>query len=284
MRHPSGVGEERDSGGELLEREEQLELIGAVLERAARGEGGGLLVEGTAGLGKTALLDAGARMAADRGVRVLRTRGLELELEHPFGAVRRLLAPLEEMGGDLFGGAAALASPVLADSDGGQDVAGFAALHGLYWLVAGVAGRGPVALLVDDAHWLDEASARFVAFLLPRIEELPAALVVARRPDGAGVDAAPDTQLTRLQPLSEPAVARLVAAALDRDDLEHRQFGHQRRRPGSLQQPRGADAPRDRGRLGGRRSGGPRPRELRLAVRRQAVARCGSASGSAAAG
>ena len=221
MRHPSGVSEERDSGGVLLEREEQLELIGAVLERAGRGEGGGLLVEGTAGLGKTALLDAGALMAADRGVRVLRTRGLELELEHPFGAVRRLLAPLAEIGGDLFGGAAALASPVLADSDaGGRGVAGFAALHGLYWLVAGVAGRGPVALLVDDAHWLDEASARFVAFLLPRIEELPAALVVARRPDGAGIDAAPDTRLTRLQPLSEPAVARLVAAALDRDDLE----------------------------------------------------------------
>jgi hypothetical protein len=43
MRHPSGMSEERDGGGELLEREEQLELIGAVLERAGRGEGGGLL-------------------------------------------------------------------------------------------------------------------------------------------------------------------------------------------------------------------------------------------------
>jgi predicted ATPase len=45
----------------LLEREEQLELIGAMLQRAGRGEGGALVVEGTAGLGKTALLDAGAR-------------------------------------------------------------------------------------------------------------------------------------------------------------------------------------------------------------------------------
>jgi ATP/maltotriose-dependent transcriptional regulator MalT len=56
MRHPSGVSEERDSGAVLLEREEQLELIGAVLGRAGRGEGGGLLV--LAG----ALVDLGAAL------------------------------------------------------------------------------------------------------------------------------------------------------------------------------------------------------------------------------
>ena len=48
----------------------------------------------------------------------------------------------------------------------------FAVLHGLYWLCADLATERPLALVVDDAHWADGASLRFLAFLLPRLEEL----------------------------------------------------------------------------------------------------------------
>ena len=54
-------------------------------------------------------------------------------------------------------------------------------LHGLYWLVANLAERSPLVLLVDDAHWLDPASARFLVYLSRRIDSLPVLLAVAAR-------------------------------------------------------------------------------------------------------
>ena len=42
----------------------------------------------------------------------------------------------------------------------------FAVMHGLYWLCANLAAAGPLCLVVDDAHWADAASLRYLAFLL----------------------------------------------------------------------------------------------------------------------
>ena len=210
---------------ELLEREPQVELVDAVLRAAAGGVGGAVVVEGAPGLGKTALLDVAAGDAAALGLRVLRTQGLELEVEHPFGAVRQLLGPVLRDGDDLFDGAARLARPIVAGAGEPEPaVDSFAALHGLYWLLANLAGCAPLALIVDDAHWLDEPSLRFLAFLLPRLDELPVGLVVASRPPGVDASspllARPEPRATRLAPLSESGVARLVRSALDRDDRE----------------------------------------------------------------
>ena len=93
----------------------------------------------------------------------------------------------------------------------------FVVLHGLYWLTANVAARHPVALIVDDAHWADVASLRFLAFLAPRIEELPVALILAARPDEPGAATElltladdPSVRLVRPAPLSARAVAHLA--------------------------------------------------------------------------
>ena len=98
----------------------------------------------------------------------------------------------------------------------------FAILHGLYWLCANLAAAGPLCLVVDDAHWADAASLRYLAFLLTRLEELDAALVVATRPREAGTDAEllatvttdPSADVIRLPPLTRAAVAQLVEARL----------------------------------------------------------------------
>src|SRR6202020_721435 len=62
----------------------------------------------------------------------------------------------------------------------------FAVLHGLYWLCANLTVQHPLALVVDDAHWADGASLRFLAFLLPRLEEMHAAVILGARPAEAG--------------------------------------------------------------------------------------------------
>ena len=157
----------------LVERERELAAVWGLLDRG----GGVVMLEGGAGIGKTALLDACCERAGVLGYQVLRGRGSELESDFPFGLVRQLFERAVTAGGeDLLAGPAAaaaallggVASPVTADD------ASFAVMHGLYWVAANLTARGPVLIAVDDAHWSDEASLRWLAYLAPRIEGLTA--------------------------------------------------------------------------------------------------------------
>src|SRR5919106_2765986 len=78
---------------DLHERTEELAALRQALERVADGHGAALLIEGPAGIGKTAVLDAARAAAAERGLRVLAVRGTELERTHAFGGARRMFAP-----------------------------------------------------------------------------------------------------------------------------------------------------------------------------------------------
>ena len=163
---------------------------GELLER-----GGAVLVEGGAGIGKTALLEEACRRAAGRGHEVLRARGSELEAGFAFGVVRQLferrLAGAEESERDaLLAGPAGAVRPLLLGElvEPSAFDTSFAVLHGLYWLTANLADRRPLLIAVDDAHWADEPSLRWLAHLAPRLEGLAVALLVALRPARAGVD------------------------------------------------------------------------------------------------
>jgi DNA-binding CsgD family transcriptional regulator len=220
-------------GDTLLERDWGLERIEGCLGRARQGHGGALVVEGPAGIGKTVLLAAGLGMAASEGFRVLRARGAELEREYAFGVVRQLVEPVlagasEEERARLLEGPPEVAAQLLGLGErvtAGAPVApdpSFAVLHGLYWLCVNLAAKGPLVVAVDDAHWADGASLRFLAFLLPRLEELHVAVLLAARPaesgDSRGLLAAlmtdPATEVVTVAPLSTSGVATLVAAGL----------------------------------------------------------------------
>ena len=123
----------------------------------------------------------------EAGMQVLSARGSELERSFSFGVVRQLFEPLlaslsEEERADALAGAAALAEPLFnpeqLDAETGAD-SSLATLHGLYWLSANLAARRPLLLAIDDLHWCDLPSLRWLAYLLPRMEGL--ALSVARR-------------------------------------------------------------------------------------------------------
>jgi predicted ATPase len=63
----------------------------------------------------------------------------------------------------------------------------FDLLHGLFWLTANLA-QAPLMLVIDDLHWSDAPSLRFLAYLMPRLEGLPLLVVAALRPAEPAVD------------------------------------------------------------------------------------------------
>ena len=219
----------------LLERERELRCIDAAIAAARAGSGRSVVVEGPAGIGKSAVL-AAARIAAEDGAtRFLRARGAELERDFAFGVVRQLFEPmLHEASAaerdDLLQGPARLAARVLGlpgaleegEAPAAAPDASFAVLHGLYWLCANLAADQLVVLSVDDAHWADASSLRFLAFLMPRLQELRIALLVAARPEAeveeahllATLTADPHADVVHPAPLSVAAVGRLVEARL----------------------------------------------------------------------
>ena len=207
----------------LVERDAELAALVSAFDLARAGAGSVLLIEGPAGIGKTALAEAARERAARDGMRVVRGRGSEFEREYPFGVVRQCLEPVVRPADDrerLLRGAARLAEPVLMGVPEGIDAAPVGLLHGLYWLVANLAEETPAAIVVDDAHWADEPSLRLLAYLVRRIDSLRVALVIcARRDDDLGGAAGPGLAEIRgeakrrrleLRPLGPRAVAQLL--------------------------------------------------------------------------
>jgi DNA-binding CsgD family transcriptional regulator len=204
--------------GRLLERDRELEALGAAVEAAADGTAGLVLVEGPAGIGKSRLLAAARALADERGLLEVAARGGELERDFPFGIVRQLFESLlvdETVRTNLLSGAAEAAAPVFElPREPAREPLGegtFAALHGLYWLTANVSQERPVFLVVDDVHWCDRASLRFLAYLARRLEDLPVLLVASYRRSEPGADHALLGQLTS-EPQAQLLMPRLLTA------------------------------------------------------------------------
>jgi DNA-binding CsgD family transcriptional regulator len=215
--------------GWLVERDGELGEIDRALAGAVAGEGWLVLLKGPAGIGKTALLDVARDRAGRAGVAVAGARGAELERGFTYGVVRQLLEgrvrAADARGRErLLAGAAALAMPAVLGSDaaaGDPMDQTFAVLHGLYWLVANLATEAPVVLLVDDVHWADPPSLRFLVYLAGRLEGLAATVIASVRTGDSGSDqelvdgleASPGAQVVAPAALSDAGVGSVLAAA-----------------------------------------------------------------------
>ena len=160
-------------------------------------------------------------------MRVLAARGGEFEGEFAFGVVRQLFEALLSTAApgvraELLSGAAALAEPLfdtrtLADAAEETETP-FAMFHGLYWLAANVASYLPTVLVIDDLHWADTPSLRWLSYLARRLDGVPLLVIAAMRPPDQGREpellaellADPEGTAIRPGPLTADAIAALV--------------------------------------------------------------------------
>ncbi len=210
----------------LLERESELAELARGVAAAQAGTGRLVLVQGPAGIGKTGLLAETCSRAEEAGFVVARSRGSELEAQFAFGVVRQLFEPLlrerPRQRARLLRGAAALAADVVGAEAAGRsriEVRFAEVVHGLYWLTLNLAERGPFVAVIDDAHWADSSSLRFLSYLAGRLEGAGVLVVVAAR--GADAPAAESllerlvrervTRVVRPRALSVAATAAVLA-------------------------------------------------------------------------
>ena len=172
----------------LHDRREEREVLGGLLEAVRGGQSRVLVVCGVAGVGKTALLESVIGSAS--GFRVVRAVGVESEMELAFAALQQLCAPLlDRLEGlpapqrDALGVAFGLRAGDAPD----RFLVGLAVLS----LLAEVAEERPLVCVVDDAHWLDRASAQALVFVARRLLAESVALVFSTRDAGDELEGLP---------------------------------------------------------------------------------------------
>ncbi|GAB2472055.1 ATP-binding protein [Jatrophihabitans fulvus] len=190
----------RDAEAEVLDR----------LCHDVRHRGSAVLIRGEAGIGKSALVRLGRDAAAERGLRVLSATGVEGEMALPFAGLHQLIRPM-------LGGLATLPAPqlrALMAAFGMTDEAapelfliGLAALN----LLSDSAAEHPLALAIDDAHWLDRPSVDVLGFMSRRLESEAIVMMVAQRDDVPPVLTGPSVHEMQLQRLDRHVAEQLLA-------------------------------------------------------------------------
>src|SRR5580658_6632733 len=210
------------SGKQLFGRERECEMLDRLLDG---GRGGALVMHGEPGVGKSALLEYALDTSQD--FRIVKTSGVEAEMELPFAAVQQLCSPLLTLSDrlpDPQHEALGVAFGLTAGSVPNPFLVGLAILG----LLSEAAEERPLLALVDDAQWLDTSSAQVLAFVARRLLAERIALLFAMRQVDDPLRGLPELRVTPLRhrdarALLESALpARLDEPVLERIVIETR--------------------------------------------------------------
>jgi DNA-binding CsgD family transcriptional regulator len=195
------------SAAPLLGRRRERDVLDRLLAAVRLGQGGVLVVDGQPGVGKTALLEYTIENA--RGFRVARAVGIESEMELPFSALQQLCAPMLDRLEALPApqrGALGVAFGLSSGEAPDRFLVGLAVLG----LLSEFAAEQPLLCVVDDAQWLDRASASALAFVARRLLAEPVALVFAARDAGVELSGLPELIVEGLRDGDARALLDLV--------------------------------------------------------------------------
>jgi len=199
---------------DLIGRRAELRRVAETLDSAGRGVVALLTIHGEPGIGKSALLGAAREGARAREMTVLVAAGIEAEADIPFAGLTSLLAPVLELRDRLPPSQRLALEGALALGPSSEQPR-FAVATATAGLLAVAAELRPTAVLLDDAHWLDEESLEAVLFAARRLRHDRLAFVIATRPEGreligAGLE---ELELGRLAEAEAEALLRRAAPA-----------------------------------------------------------------------
>src|SRR6476661_3552958 len=199
----------RDRATPLTDRQAECGALDRLVDGVRAGESQALVIRGDPGVGKTALLEYLSGRAASQGCRVERAAGVQSEMELAFAGLHQLCAPILDRAERLAEpqrDALCTALGVAAGAPPDRFLVGLAVLS----LLSEVAGEYPLICLIDDAQWLDRASAQALGFAARRLAADRVGLVFAAREPGTELTGLPELDVAGLQ--EEDARALLDSA------------------------------------------------------------------------
>jgi DNA-binding CsgD family transcriptional regulator len=176
----------------LLGRATECTLLDGLIGDLRRGESRSLVLRGEAGIGKTALLEYLVESAPD--LRVVRAIGVESEMELAYASLQQLCAPLLERL-ERLPAPQRQALEIVFGLSAGAAPDRFLVGLGVLSLLSEVAEERPLLCVVDDAHWLDQASAMTLAFVARRLLAEPVGIVFAAREPGEELRHVPELEV-----------------------------------------------------------------------------------------
>src|SRR5215207_9575158 len=211
MTAPASTG----TGHRLLGRADERAVLDGLLADIHRGRSRSLVLRGEAGIGKTALLKYLVESASD--LTVARAVGVESEMELAFASLHQLCGPMLDRLSRLAAPQRQALEIVFGRSSGGAPDRFLAGL-GVLSLMSEVADERPLLCLVDDAQWLDQASALTLAFVARRLLAEPVAIIFAAREPGEALQHVSELEVFGVQ----DSDARALLSSAVRFQLDER--------------------------------------------------------------
>ena len=200
----------RQAQDALIGREAELDALRVFVDQVVT-DGAVLLISGDAGVGKTVLLDAAADLASAAGARVVRSAGVQFEIDISYSGLNQLLLPLLSGLQDLnedHRNALMVALGLAAGAPPERLVVCTASLS----LLRGQAAGSPLLLIIDDLPWLDRSSAGVLAFVARRLAGSRVGLLTASRTGERSYFDYHGLPEHTLRPLNDAAAADLMQA------------------------------------------------------------------------